>query len=175
MNGSEWSDDRVEALKRLWNSGLSASQIACELGNVTRNAVIGKVSRLGLSGRASKPLSTPKPRKVRDRMVRVARPLRPSASALAHVLEVEAEALPSGYVIPLHQRKSLIELTDENCHFPVGDVGDPDFHFCGGNAVEGAPYCARHARLSYRPATSRPDAGINTRLSALRENHDWRR
>jgi len=43
-----WTDDRVEQLKKLWESGLSASQIAAELGNVTRNAVIGKVHRLGL-------------------------------------------------------------------------------------------------------------------------------
>ena len=50
-----WSDDRVEQLKKLWESGLSASQIAAELGNVTRNAVIGKVHRLGLSGRAKAP------------------------------------------------------------------------------------------------------------------------
>jgi len=48
-----WSDDRVEQLKKLWENGLSASQIAAELGNVTRNAVIGKVHRLGLSGRAT--------------------------------------------------------------------------------------------------------------------------
>jgi GcrA cell cycle regulator len=48
-----WTDERVELLKRLWNQGLSASQIAGELaGGVTRNAVIGKVHRLGLSGRA---------------------------------------------------------------------------------------------------------------------------
>jgi len=43
-----WTDDRVEQLKKLWEGGLSASQIAAELGNVTRNAVIGKVHRLGL-------------------------------------------------------------------------------------------------------------------------------
>ncbi len=68
-----WTDERVELLKKLWQDGLSASQIAAELGNVTRNAVIGKVHRLGLSGRAktsaapvqrqrkiSKPTQTPK-------------------------------------------------------------------------------------------------------------------
>jgi GcrA cell cycle regulator len=47
-----WTDERVELLKKLWADGLSASQIANELGSVTRNAVIGKVHRLGLSGRA---------------------------------------------------------------------------------------------------------------------------
>ena len=46
-----WTDERVETLKRMWNEGQSASQIAKELGGVTRNAVIGKVHRLGLSNR----------------------------------------------------------------------------------------------------------------------------
>src|SRR6185369_705670 len=48
-----WTDERVETLKKLWLDGLSASQIAKQLGGVTRNAVIGKVHRLGLSGRAT--------------------------------------------------------------------------------------------------------------------------
>ena len=47
-----WTEDRVELLTKLWAEGLSASQIAKQLGGVTRNAVIGKVHRLGLSGRA---------------------------------------------------------------------------------------------------------------------------
>lgn len=48
-----WTDERVETLKKMWAEGQSASQIAKELGGVTRNAVIGKVHRLGLSNRAS--------------------------------------------------------------------------------------------------------------------------
>ncbi len=50
-----WTDERVELLKKMWGEGQSASQIAKELGGVTRNAVIGKVHRLGLSNRASTP------------------------------------------------------------------------------------------------------------------------
>jgi GcrA cell cycle regulator len=59
-----WTEDRVETLKKLWSDGLSASQIAKQLGGVTRNAVIGKVHRLGLSGRAapSRPARRPAPR-----------------------------------------------------------------------------------------------------------------
>ena len=72
-----WTDERVELLKKLWADGLSASQIAAELGCVTRNAVIGKVHRLGLSGRAKSPSSigAPRPRKPRSRghMMRVSR------------------------------------------------------------------------------------------------------
>ena len=62
-----WTDERVELLKKLWADGLSASQIAAELGGITRNAVIGKVHRLGLSGRAKSPSSSaPRPRKARS-------------------------------------------------------------------------------------------------------------
>ncbi|WP_406735997.1 GcrA family cell cycle regulator [Thioclava sp. GXIMD4215] len=62
-----WTDERVEILKKMWSEGQSASQIAKELGGVTRNAVIGKVHRLGLSNRtattaeAAAPASAPKP------------------------------------------------------------------------------------------------------------------
>src|SRR5246127_5607992 len=71
-----WTDERVELLKKLWADGLSASQIAAELGGITRNAVIGKVHRLGLSGRAKSPSSAaPRPRKARSSgMMRVPRP-----------------------------------------------------------------------------------------------------
>ncbi|HEX9322035.1 MAG TPA: GcrA family cell cycle regulator, partial [Xanthobacteraceae bacterium] len=62
-----WTDERVELLKKLWADGLSASRIAAELGGVTRNAVIGKVHRLGLSGRAKTPSSSvSRPRKPRS-------------------------------------------------------------------------------------------------------------
>ena len=59
-----WTDERVELLKKMWGEGQSASQIAKELGGVTRNAVIGKVHRLGLSNRATggaKPAPKEKP------------------------------------------------------------------------------------------------------------------
>jgi len=54
-----WTDERVELLKKMWTEGQSASQIAKELGGVTRNAVIGKVHRLGLSNRAGDPAPAP--------------------------------------------------------------------------------------------------------------------
>ncbi len=71
-----WTDERVELLKKLWSDGLSASQIAAELGGITRNAVIGKVHRLGLSGRAKSTSSAaPRQRKTRapSHMMRIGR------------------------------------------------------------------------------------------------------
>src|SRR5207247_7634706 len=92
-----WTDERVEALKKLWTDGLSASQIAAELGGITRNAVIGKVHRLGLSGRAKSPSSTaPRPRKPRahSHIMRVPRPAMRGNTALAHAYEYDFEIEP---------------------------------------------------------------------------------
>jgi GcrA cell cycle regulator len=156
-----WSDDRVEQLKKLWEGGLSASQIAAELGNVTRNAVIGKVHRLGLSGRAKSPSSAaPRQRKARpaaQQMMRVARPVSRGNTALAHAFEVEIEADPIAYdnVVPMSQRLSLLELNEATCHWPIGDPSSSEFFFCGGRALNALPYCAHHSRIAYQPAGDR--------------------
>jgi GcrA cell cycle regulator len=153
-----WNDERVELLKKLWADGLSASQIAAELGGVTRNAVIGKVHRLGLSGRAKSPSSgIPRPRKPRSHMMRVARPLSRGANALALAYEMEPEPEPEliENIIPIGQRRTLLELSDKTCRWPIGDPATPDFFFCGGNPLEGLPYCNYHARVAYQPASER--------------------
>jgi GcrA cell cycle regulator len=157
-----WTDERVETLKKLWADGLSASQIAAELGGITRNAVIGKVHRLGLSGRAKSPSSAaPRPRKPRSasHMLRVSRSLMRGNTALAHAyeLDIEAEPEPIDNVIPLGQRRSLLELTEDTCRWPIGDPGTADFFFCGGAAVTSLPYCAHHSRIAYQPPNARRD------------------
>jgi GcrA cell cycle regulator len=157
-----WTDERVETLKKLWADGLSASQIAAELGGITRNAVIGKVHRLGLSGRAKSPSSAaPRPRKPRaaSHMLRVSRSSMRGNTALAHAYEIdlEPELEPIDNVIPLGQRRSLLELTEETCRWPIGDPGTADFFFCGGPAITSLPYCAYHSRVAYQPANVRRD------------------
>src|ERR1700691_664842 len=89
-----WTDERVELLKKLWLEGLSASQIAKQLGGVTRNAVIGKVHRLGLSGRATP--SQPSPT-----AFKTPRPPRPAPSpslAPRRMVTQLAEPTPIYYV-----------------------------------------------------------------------------
>ncbi len=160
-----WNDERVETLKKLWSEGFSASQIAAQLGGVTRNAVIGKVHRLGLAGRA-KPAATTgtnaaRPRKPRgvSPSMRVQRALVRGNTALAQAYEIELEPEPerSDNVIPLGQRRSLLELTENTCRWPIGDPGNPDFFFCGGQTISSLPYCAYHARLAYQPPNMRRD------------------
>lgn len=158
-----WTEERVAELKKLWAEGHSASQIAKRLGNVTRNAVIGKVHRLGLSGRAtpSRPVKRP-PRLARPKPQHVARQTGTSSAApsqntpqetapvpVIREVNVEPQRLPNGDMV------TVMTVKDSMCKWPVGDPADPAFGFCGHATHEGAPYCTEHARLAFQPARKR--------------------
>lgn len=160
-----WNDERVELLKKLWNEGLSASQIATRLGGVTRNAVIGKVHRLGLSGRVTptRTLGTRRPRTreaaAQPRRVARQRPAVPAPSPAMHASwqwdpSLQPEGLPEAVeeiFIPLQDRKSVLDLREADCRWPIGDPQLADFHFCGHAKHAGLPYCEFHARKAYQP------------------------
>ena len=141
-----WTDDRVEQLKKLWEGGLSASQIAAELGNVTRNAVIGKVHRLGLAGRAS-PSRSERPRVA---MAPKTTSLRTHVPA-APVVEEDPLQLEDGNFA------TVLTISDRMCRWPIGDPAASEFHFCGRSPKEGSPYCEAHARKAYQPQQQRRD------------------
>lgn len=142
-------------MKALWADGLSASQIAAELGGgLSRNAVIGKVHRLGLSLRAARmqPKKTYKPRqKPQPRSF-----TRPVSSEPTLPNPPPEPPLPDG-VIPKGQRCTLLHLTSKTCRWPIGDPLDADFYFCGEMPVVGDPYCAHHHGIAYdfMPSRSR--------------------
>ena len=101
-----WTDERVELLKKMWGEGQSASQIAKELGGVTRNAVIGKVHRLGLSNRAGNGAATPKAEPK-------AKPAAPKVEAKPRPAQIKTEPaikpVPPGEAKPnLPARKQII-------------------------------------------------------------------
>jgi len=164
-----WSDERVETLKKLWAEGLSASQIAAQLGGVTRNAVIGKVHRLGLSGRTKTP--TPAPRAARPKMrppssppqSRPSQPLTFGATALKIVDRPEAEARPQAEPAPAipfpvpdaGARVTILQLNERTCRWPEGDPASPDFRFCGASSEVGVPYCQYHCAVAYQPSVER--------------------
>ena len=160
---SGWTDDRVELLAKLWGEGLSASQVAAALGGgVTRNAVIGKVHRLGLSGRAKAGAPAPQravakvrpPHQPRvDQGVRV--PSREGDAGLRQNLPLADSRWSYDTALPESQRVSILELRDSMCRWPIGDPSKPDFGFCGGQSVAGLPYCGHHCRIAYQPATER--------------------
>jgi GcrA cell cycle regulator len=156
-----WNDERVDLLKKLWSDGLSASQIAGRLGGVTRNAVIGKVHRLGLSGRAT--TSRMKSHRPRARNQATKRLMKPRFAnlgnpALRQLYLGDSEPYtPSAeeLVIPLNERRSIQTLTEASCRWPIGDPQQSDFHFCGRKKVLGLPYCEFHARRAFQPPQPR--------------------
>jgi GcrA cell cycle regulator len=86
-------------------------------------------------------------------MLRVSRSAIRGNTALAYDYAVEPE--PELIEIPIEQRKTLLQLNEATCHWPVGDPGSPDFFFCGGQSNEGSPYCNYHSRVAYQPASER--------------------
>lgn len=135
-----WTEERVALLTKLWSEGLSASQIARQLGDVTRNAVIGKVHRLGLSGRAT-PSRAERPR-MPARRKRAPKPI------LIIPETVKEARLPDGNFV------TVPTLRDGMCKWPYGDPSRSDFHFCG-QAAHGGPYCRAHAAVAYQPLSAR--------------------
>lgn len=146
-----WNEERVALLRKLWTEGLSASQIAKQLGGVTRNAVIGKVHRLGLAGRATP--SRPAKRPVRQARPRVMSPTAPRmrpASTYPHVVIPELEPLK----FENGRTASVLTLNESMCKYPIGDPTDAEFAFCG-RASSCGPYCQDHARLAYQPSQAK--------------------
>jgi GcrA cell cycle regulator len=113
---------------------------------------------LGLSGRAKSPSSSiPRVRKSRSHMMRVPRPSSRGNTALALAFEMEAEPEQEFIenVIPIGQRRTLLELNEDTCRWPIGDPATQDFYFCGGKPLTGLPYCSHHSRAAYQPASDR--------------------
>ena len=179
-----WTDERVEILTKMWAEGNSASQIAKELGGVTRNAVIGKVHRLGLSNRtttSSSNKSDPKAKsapksgsrtKQKSRKIEVTEPKSDNVTSLRRQIipagqplppqpsanEISPEALARVSEIEKKAKKlSLLELTEKTCKWPVGDPATEEFWFCGLTTQSGKPYCEAHVGVAFQPMNSRRD------------------
>lgn len=164
-----WTDEQIDLLQKLWLQGMSASRIAKELANgVTRNAVIGKVYRLGLSGRPKAAASggaaqSPRPQKAAPQ------PQSPRPQTLviqgntALVAQAEPMAAPepvlgrkAEVVIALCEPVTIADLRETMCRWPIGDPTAAEFRFCGAKKLPGVgPYCACHAGVAYQPQHDR--------------------
>ena len=152
-----WDDSAIETLTRMWDDGHSASEIADKIPGSTRSGICGKVRRLGLSMRKQRnlrprriPANRPPPKPKAVRPV----PPQPKSAAL-HIKPEPFVPLPE-IEVPLAERRQLIDLEDDNCRWPIGDTGTPDFHFCNSTKYAGLPYCENHARRAYQPPRTKP-------------------
>jgi GcrA cell cycle regulator len=151
-HGATWTSERVEQLKGCFGAGLTCSQIAAEIG-VSRNAVIGKMNRLGLSRPKVVLAREPQPKRAGWR----ARIGTRNVTRLfnQHRILMELPPEPQGWTAPtsIHDGRgcSLLELSPGKCRWPISEPGDAQFCYCGHAAIEGLPYCVGHARMAYRP------------------------
>jgi GcrA cell cycle regulator len=156
-----WTNERIELLQKLWLEGWSSSRIAGELAcGITRNAVIGKVYRLGLSGRVNarsgngpaSPLRQRAPRRPAHRPPD--RPRIAGNTALAFhpfMIDTPAPQTVRDVVVPISEPVTISELRESMCRWPIGDPAQPEFRFCGAKKLPGqGPYCACHASVAYQ-------------------------
>jgi GcrA cell cycle regulator len=145
-----WTDEIVAEFKNLHAQALPFGVIGEKLTDqfrvyISRSACIGKARRLGLEKRKPE-----RPKEVKQR-----RPHRTYKFESPSIMPRPPDPVPPPKIgdmdIPLSQRKSLLQLQNHHCRWPVGEVGSPDFFFCGSSTADlrkGRPYCAAHHRIA---------------------------
>ncbi len=143
----DWNEERTATLRKLWLEGMSASQVARQLGGVSRSAVIGKVHRLGITARdlparQRTTVRTANRAQPRSRPVRDAMPApRPAVIRLVEI----ADMAPTS---------CILDLSSNSCRWPIGNPDAQDFGFCGREKPNRGPYCDDHARGAFRKLAS---------------------
>ena len=156
-----WTEERTETLKRLWEEGPSASEIAAALGEgFTRNAVIAKVHRLKLARRAATGASTQRRPKVAKPHGQKGQPkvnaIVATAAARARIAPPEFEPEPfdaeTDVGVDVTKRIGLMALNERTCKWPVGPDTGAKQMFCGcRKGRDAGPYCLEHtAKAEYR-------------------------
>lgn len=146
----DWTDEAVAALRKLVMSGLSASQIAAEMSaalerNFTRNAIIGKASRLHMRI-GIKPKDAPIPA---EKQKAKAPPAQKPKAIEVKPMVIVVEPPVVEIVIPQTRRVTIFDLEPGMCKFPIGDPRKDDFTFCGATGVAaGRSYCAEHTKIA---------------------------
>ena len=143
-----WTTEKVDKLKELWSKGHTASQIAEILGDTTRNAVIGKAHRLDLEARApSKQSAVPRSRDNKQ-IKRTAAPTSRKAKFQSILLDKNFEP---------ENPKSLENLTESTCKWPIGHPNEEKFYFCGRKPEGEFPYCKLHVLYAFQPKGSKEE------------------
>lgn len=153
-----WNEDRVAELKRLWvDENLSGTQIAAAMGLKDRNAVMGKVHRLGITRKiaaAAEDGAAPSPG-LRDTDQEPATMSdEGQAAATPEAVPPVEETPPSPPPPPDPEPETVsghpvMQLKERSCRWPIGDPQKPDFRFCCAERLGSYPYCAEHAEISY--------------------------
>ena len=156
---SPWTKQRTRILRRRWSQGARVREIAAELGHgITYNAVIAKIHRLGIS--TLSPYGGAPGRRYAANTRPADRPVYPQRAPYwfrkgplpAWVVNARpyVETVGVDARIPRRQRRSLFELSDDTCRWPVGDPRSSRFFFCGAQPLRNKPYCSEHCARAAR-------------------------
>lgn len=165
-----WTDEMVDQLREMWKQGLTTGEIGKRLG-VSKNSIVGKVHRLGLSGRPSpikKKDGTEAPAEKKEATENVVKATKPKVEKAPapkatkvekkaeEKVEVE-EKIEISAPAPHHHngKTSLTDLDNHTCRWPIGDPKDENFHFCGRKVRIGQTYCDEHANIAYVKAVKK--------------------
>ena len=144
-----WTSEKVEKLKELWSKGHTASQIAEILGGTTRNAVIGKAHRLKLAARASSKGSKVLKKETSN--------VHQDKSEKYVTRKAKFKSLLLDKNFEPENPKSLEQLDDKNCRWPIGHPNEKNFYFCGRTPVEGFSYCKLHVLYAFQPKNQKEE------------------
>ena len=164
---SIWDDrpELIDLMRQCAKENYSAVQTAFKLSEVsgvkiTKGSVSGKSSREGIqftNGRGGGGYPRKKNQPCVPKVHLAPRMVRTGPNAMGRIMvpQVEVTAEPELITIPVEQRKTLMQLTNKTCHWPVGDPGKTGFFFCGGETVTSLPYCSYHCRVAFNPPPPR--------------------
>ena len=152
-----WTDEKVNILKDLWGKGKTASQIAEIIGGISRNAVIGKVHRLGLEPRAKPQRKNIAVGQLEGGILSVSYSgnLAFKETSIEDIEYTKNHDMLHSNIHSLDQGSdqfavTILNLTENQCKWPQGDPGTEDFHFCGHQPLSGMPYCEHHSKKAYK-------------------------
>lgn len=159
-----WNDEKIQQMATMWAEGKTASHIAASIGAASRNAVIGKLHRLGLSGHQPSRKDKAPPRNRPKHSMKRAEPRKVKASAKLHLLE---EPLPPAAETDI-ARVSMDDITNKLCRWVCADFRDMQTPmYCGCAVTPGLPYCDHHARRAFRPDAPAQTGGFIRRKGRM--------
>ncbi len=143
-----WTLEKVNELKQLWGKGNTAAQIASIIGGVSRNAVIGKAYRLNLAAKSIKKKNNFN--QVSQHQENAPQLERKTRKSRFNSLLLDKNFEPEN-------PKSLEQLHDEICRWPIGHPNEPDFYFCGRKSMKNFSYCKLHVLYAFQPKNKKED------------------